>query len=174
MINLRTANLLAQYKRWADQLFFASLATLSPDELDRERAGPMKTMIATLNHIYVVDRIWQAHLQHREHGFKSRQDIPFPELADLRRAQQEVDDWYVDWSANQTEASLDESIDFAFVSGSRGTMNAGAMLLHVINHGSYHRGWLVQMYFEIPAMPPMTDLSIYLTEVCPSRPTGAC
>ncbi|NQD95260.1 damage-inducible protein DinB, partial [Pseudomonas sp. CrR25] len=159
MINVATASLLAQYKCWADQVFFDSLATLPVGELDKERAGPIKSMIATLNHIYVVDRIWQAHLEGRDHGFKSRQEVPCPVLADLRRAQQEVDDWFVAWSAGQTDQSLDRLIDFAFVSGNRGSMTAGAMLLHVVNHASYHRGWLVQMYFEIPAMPPMTDLS---------------
>lgn len=173
MINLSTAKLLTRYKRWADQEFFASLATLAPEELDRQRAGPMKSMIATLNHIYVVDRIWQAHLQHCEHGFKSRQEMPYPQLADLWLAQREVDDWFIDWSAGQTEAELDTPIDFAFVSGNRGTMTAGAMLLHVVNHGTYHRGWLVQMYFEIPAMPPMTDLSVYLTEASPA-PVASC
>nr|WP_294971692.1 DinB family protein [uncultured Pseudomonas sp.] len=173
MINLATARLLAHYKRWADQALFASLATLAPEELDRQRAGPMKSMIATLNHIHVVDRIWQAHLQHREHGFTSRQALPYPELADLWRAQQEVNDWFVDWSAGQTEATLETPIDFAFVSGDRGTLSAGAMLLHVVNHGTYHRGWLVQMYFEIPAMPPMTDLSVYLTEANPA-PVANC
>ncbi|UBM27077.1 DinB family protein [Pseudomonas sp. p1(2021b)] len=164
MINLPTTRMLTQYKRWADQLFFKSLAQLAPDELERPRAGPMKTMIATLNHMYVVDRIWQAHLQGSEHGFTSRQAMPHPQLDALWQAQHEVNEWFVDWGTAQTQASLERSIDFAFVSGNRGTMTAGAMLLHVVNHGTYHRGWLVQMYFEIPAMPPMTDLSIYLTE----------
>lgn len=173
MINLPTAQLLTRYKRWADQTFFASLVTLPLEELDRQRAGPMKNMIATLNHMYVVDRIWQAHLLGREHGFTSRQAMPYPELSDLWRAQQEVSDWYVDWSVEQTEEALAKSIDFAFVSGNRGTMSAGAMLLHVVNHGTYHRGWLVQIYFEIPAMPPMTDLSVYLTEANPG-PIANC
>ncbi|WP_095598213.1 DinB family protein [Pseudomonas sp. PIC25] len=174
MINLSTAQLLTRYKRWADQTFFASLATLAPEELDRQRVGPMKTMMATLNHMYVVDRIWQAHLLGREHGFTSRQAMPYPELAELWRAQQEVNDWYVDWAAGQTEGALAKPIDFAFVSGNRGTMTAGAMLLHVVNHGSYHRGWLVQIYFEIPAMPPMTDLSVYLTEASPEPLASNC
>ena len=62
---------------------------------------------------------------------------------------------------------------FVFVSGNPGSMPAGSMLLHVVNHATYHRGWLVQMYFEIPAMPPLTDLSVYLTE-CQTWPAGSC
>ncbi|RMH85995.1 DUF664 domain-containing protein [Pseudomonas sp. AOB-7] len=173
MINVATASMLSQYKRWADQLFFDSLGELPAEELSRERAGPIKSMIGVLNHMYVVDRIWQAHLQHRDHGFTSRQAMPYPALAELCQAQREVDDWYVDWSAQLSESSLDEVIDFAFVSGNRGSMTAGAMLLHVVNHATYHRGWLVQMYFEIPAMPPLTDLCVYLTEG-QARPAGNC
>jgi len=173
MINVATASMLSQYKRWADQLFFDSLGELPAEELSRERAGPIKSMIGVLNHMYVVDRIWQAHLQHRDHGFTSRQAMPYPVLAELCQAQREVDDWYVDWSAQLSESSLDEVIDFAFVSGNRGSMTAGAMLLHVVNHAAYHRGWLVQMYFEIPAMPPLTDLCVYLTEG-QARPAGNC
>ncbi|MCY1413126.1 hypothetical protein D9M71_285520 [compost metagenome] len=59
------------------------------------------------------------------------------------------------------------------MSGNPGVMSAGAMLLHVVNHMSYHRGWLVQMYFQIPAMPPMTDLSVYLTDT-PMEPADRC
>jgi uncharacterized damage-inducible protein DinB len=51
------------------------------------------------------------------------------------------------------------------MSGESGVMSAGAMLLHVVNHASYHRGWVIQMYFDIPAIPPITDLSEFLREV---------
>ncbi|MCY1273491.1 DinB family protein [compost metagenome] len=173
MLNVATANLLARYKQWADRTFFDGLATLPAEELDRPRAGPIGSMIAVLNHMYVVDRIWQAHLQRRDHGFRSRQEMPWPALAGLRQAQEEIDDWFVSWSAGQTEQSLAEPIEFSYVSGNPGVMSAGAMLLHVVNHMSYHRGWLVQMYFQIPAMPPMTDLSVYLTDT-PMEPADRC
>ncbi|MCQ4325556.1 hypothetical protein NAV26_11350 [Pseudomonas stutzeri] len=44
MINVAMASMLSQYKRWADQLFFASLATLPAEELDKEHATPLQTM----------------------------------------------------------------------------------------------------------------------------------
>ena len=60
MINVRTARMLADYKRWADQRLFDSLADLPPGEVNKERVSVFKNMIGTLNHIYVVDCIWQA------------------------------------------------------------------------------------------------------------------
>ncbi|MCW8278811.1 DinB family protein [Pseudomonas sp. PCH199] len=167
MINVRTARMLADYKQWANRRLFDNLAQLPPGEVEKERAGIFKNMIGTLNHIYVVDCLWQAHLEGRGHGFTTSHDLIYPALADLRSAQQNVDHWYCDWAARQTDASLDRPVRFTFISGESGTMSAGAMLLHVVNHSGYHRGWIIQMYFEIPAMPPMTDLPIYLRETDP-------
>ena len=164
MINVRTARLLADYKQWANQRLFDNLAQLPPAEVYKQRAGIFKNMMGTLNHIYVVDCLWQAHLEGRGHGFKTSHDMVHPELSALRQAQQIVDHWYCEWTARQTDASLDKPVRFTFLSGESGTMSAGAMLMHVANHASYHRGWVIQMYFEIPAMPPMTDLPIYLRE----------
>lgn len=167
MINVRTARLLADYKQWANQRLFDNLAQLPPAEVYKQRAGIFKNMMGTLNHIYVVDCLWQAHLEGRGHGFKTSHDMVHPELSALRQAQQIVDHWYCEWTARQTDASLDKPVRLTFLSGESGTMSAGAMLMHVVNHASYHRGWVIQMYFEIPAMPPMTDLPIYLRETDP-------
>jgi len=172
MINVRTARMLADYKNWADQRLFDSLAALPAGEVSKERVSVFKNMIGTLNHIYVVDCIWQAHLEGRGHGFKTSHDLLHADLGELRMAQREIDHWYCDWSERQTEASLDKPVEFTFVSGDSGTMSAGAILMHVVNHASYHRGWVVQMYFEIPAMPPVTDLPVYLRETQPTAFTS--
>lgn len=168
MINVRTARMLADYKRWANQRLFDSLAALPPGEVYKERVSVFKNMIGTLNHIYVVDCIWRAHLEGRGHGFKTSHDLLHPDLAELRLAQKDIDHWYCDWSERQTDASLDKPVGFSFVSGESGIMSAGAILMHVVNHASYHRGWVIQMYFEIPVMPPVTDLPVYLRETDPA------
>ena len=65
MINTRTALMLSQYKAWADRLMFDAVAKLPEVEWDRPRQTLFKTMVGTLNHNYVVDRIWQAQLEGR-------------------------------------------------------------------------------------------------------------
>ncbi|OQR27073.1 hypothetical protein BWR59_27895 [Pseudomonas sp. Bc-h] len=80
MINVRTAHMLAHYKQWADEQMFTSVASLPPGEATRERVTVFKNMVGCLNHIYVVDRIWQAHLEGREHEFKTRFEVPYPEV----------------------------------------------------------------------------------------------
>lgn len=90
MIDLRSARLLARYRMWADQLTFDAVAALPPGEAAKERPTHFKTMIGTLNHIYLVDLIWQAHLEGRDHGFKSRELMLHEGLPELRMAQQEA------------------------------------------------------------------------------------
>ncbi|WP_397453371.1 DinB family protein [Pseudomonas sp. NA-150] len=162
MINPATALMLARYKAWADELFFAGVAALPPGEVVKERPGIFKNMIGTLNHNLLVDLIWQAHLEHRDHGFKSRNEVLHPLLTDLWNAQRSMDEWFVAWSERQTDDSLAESIAFTFVSGDPGVMTAGEMFLHLVIHSGYHRGWVVQMFFEAGIRPPITDLPVYL------------
>jgi uncharacterized damage-inducible protein DinB len=38
------------------------------------------------------------------------------------------------------------------------------MLLHVVNHTSYHRGFVADLFYQVPARPPITDLTVYLRD----------
>jgi uncharacterized damage-inducible protein DinB len=161
----RNARMLVRYKSWADERIFDSVAALPPGEAEKQRTTLFKTIIGTLNHNYVVDLIWQAHLQGREHGFKARNMVLHADLAELRRAQAAVNAWYIDWTDGQSDASLDEFVDFLFVSGKPGRMRRGDMLLHVVTHAGYHRGWVAERFFDIPAKVLDTDLPVFLGEV---------
>lgn len=167
MIDTGTVKMLAQYKAWADKVMFDGVAALPPGEAGKERKTLFKSIVGTLNHIYVVDLIWQAHLEGREHGFKARNVLLHPELPALWTAQQKMNDWIIDWGARATEASLDEDVPFTFVNGKKAAMKRGEMFLHLVTHASYHRGWVAEMFFDAGARPPQPDLSVFLCEAPP-------
>ena len=164
MMNTQTARMLAQYKAWADRVMFEGVAALPPGEAERECKTLFKTIIGTLNHIYVVDLIWQAHLEGREHGFKARNIAVHSQLGTLWAAQQKLNDWIIDWAEPQSETSLAEAVPFAFVNGTKAVMKRGEMFLHLVTHGSYHRGWIAQMFYEAGVRAPQADLSVFLCE----------
>lgn len=165
MVNLGSAHRLARYNSWANKVLFDAVAALPAGEAAKERPTLFKTMIGTLNHLYVIDLIWQAHLEGRPHGFTRRDGVPHPELADLWRAQQEIDAWYLAWAERQTEVSLDELVAFTLTTGNKGVMTRGEILLHVVNHSTYHRGWVCDLFFQVPARPPETDLPVFAREM---------
>jgi uncharacterized damage-inducible protein DinB len=167
MVTTRTARMLTRYNAWADKLVFDAVAALPDGEAVKERKSLFKNMVHTLNHLYVIDLIWQAHLEGRDHGFTARNTTQYPPLAELWRAQQAVDQWYIDWSDAQSDATLDEQVSFTLIGGNPGVMTRGEILLHVVNHTTYHRGFVADQFYQVPARPPTTDLPVYLRETSP-------
>ena len=160
-----TVRTLARYRMWADQLTFDAVRALPPGEATRERPTLFKTMIGTLNHNYLIDLIWQAHLEGRDHGFKARNVVLHPELPDLWAAQQVVNQWYIDWSDRQSQDTLAEIVNFMFIGNEKGAMSRADILQHVVNHATYHRGWVAEMFFQVPARNPATDLPVFLSRM---------
>jgi uncharacterized damage-inducible protein DinB len=166
MITADAARMLTRYNRWANRMIFDAVAALPAGEATKERQSLFKNMVHTLNHNYVIDRIWQAHLEGREHGYTARNTPGHPPLEQLWREQQEVDGWYVAWSDALAGPALAEKVEFTLIGGNRGVMTRAEILLHVVNHTSYHRGFVADLFYQVPggARPPTTDLPVYLRE----------
>lgn len=152
-----------RYNAWANVLTFDAVAALPPEEATKERKSVFRSMAHTLNHCYVVGLIWQAHLEGREHGFTARNTPDHPPLDELRRKQVDLDEWFVSY-ASRPEEVLNETVRFTLVGGNRGEMTRGEILLHIVNHNTYHRGYVADMFYQVPARPPTTDLPVYLRE----------
>jgi uncharacterized damage-inducible protein DinB len=164
MISTRTARMLARYNAWANRQIFDAVTALPEGEATKPRSSLFRNMVYTLNHCYIIDCIWQAHLEGREHGFTARNTPDHPPLAELWRMQQEIDEWYIAWSSRISDAALQEKVHFTLIGGNRGVMTRGEILLHVVNHTSYHRGFVADLFYQVPARPPLTDLPVYLRE----------
>jgi uncharacterized damage-inducible protein DinB len=149
---------LTGYKRWANQELFACLQALPADIT----AEPRHTMIRLLNHVYVVDQIFRAHLSATTHGHTALNTLATPTLAELWAAVQEMDQWYVDYAATLSHDACQQRLDFVFVDGQAGNMSRAEMLLHVVNHGSYHRGAVGELLHQCAITPPRDVLTRYL------------
>jgi uncharacterized damage-inducible protein DinB len=158
MADARTIRRMTRYRAWADRLTYDAVAALPPGEATKERPTLFKTIMGTLNHNLLIDLVWQAHLEGRDHGFAARNLVLHSDLAALWDAQQAIGSWYVDYAAALADDAFDALVRFRFISGATGTMTRGDMLLHVVNHGTYHRGWVADMFFQVPAKNPSTDL----------------
>jgi len=158
------ARMLTRYNAWANKLMFDAVAALPEGEAVKPRTSLFRNMVHTLNHNYVIDRIWQAHLEGRDHGYEARNTKDHPPLAELWAAQQQVDAWYVGWSDRMTDERLAERLRFTLIGGNQGEMTRAEVLLHILGHRHYHRGFVCDMMFEVPARPPTMDLPVYLRE----------
>ncbi len=166
MITLQAARMLTRYNHWANRLIFDAVAELPEGEATKERPSLFKNMVHTLNHNYVIDLIWKAHLEGREHGFSARNTPGHPPLDELWKKQQAIDDWYIAWSDKLSDSALDEKVSFTLIGGNKGVMTRGEILLHIVNHTTYHRGFVADLFYQVPGAPrpPTTDLPVYHRE----------
>lgn len=156
--------MLTRYNAWANEVMFKAVAALPEGEAVKPRPSVFKNMVHTLNHNYVIDRIFQAHLEGRAHGYGARNTPDHPPLPELWRAQQEIDRWYIEWADRVGEDALEQKVAFTYVGGGEGVMTRREIVQHLVNHTSYHRGFVAQMMYDIPVRPPVTDLTVYLRD----------
>ncbi len=166
-MDTRAVRTLTRYNEWANKVIFDAVAKLPGGEATRERQSLFKNMVHTLNHNYVIDRIFQAHLEGRDHGYTARNTPGHPPLDELWRDQQALDRWYVEWSDGLTDDAVREMVPFAFVGGGEGRMSRGEIVMHLVNHTSYHRGFVGEMMYKVPVRAPVTDLTVFLRDARP-------
>ena len=165
MMTPRTARMLTRYNAWANKIIFDAVAALPEGEAVKPRQSLFKNIVHMLNHNYVIDRIFQAHLEGRPHGYSARNTPDHPPLDELWRAQQVIDAWYIAWSDALTPAVIDEKVNFTYVGGGEGSLTRGEILLHIVNHTTYHRGFVGDLLYQVPVRAPTTDLTVYLRDV---------
>ena len=156
---------LYRHKAWANEELFAQVRTIDP----ATQAEARHSAIRLLNHIYVVDRIFAAHLAGNAHGYDATNTKETPALDELEAGVRACDRWYVDYTASVEEGRLDERIAFTFTDGQAGEMTRGEMLAHIVTHGSYHRGGVGRILAGASVSPPRDLYTIHLHRTEPAR-----
>ena len=158
------SSLFAQ-KAWANRELFDVLASIEP----AENAACIHTALRTLNHIYIVDRIFYAHLLSEKHLYTATNTPQTPEFGELHLVVAETDQWFEDFVSRIGDQALAESLSFQFTDGDSGRMTREEMLFHVITHGAYHRGNVGQVLKSISVAPPRDLYTKFLHVQEPSR-----
>ena len=83
-------------------------------------------------------------------------------IDDLWAARQEMEKTLSDYIEKLDPDALDEEIEFELIGGNKGVMTRAMMLTHLFTHGSYHRGWVADMFGQIDGLiPPGQDVPVY-------------
>jgi uncharacterized damage-inducible protein DinB len=127
---------LVHYKRWADR----GLYDVIGQSLDRMETQDAAILLRILDHIHVVDRIFQSHLRGVPHAFQAPRSDDMPDFPALATSVREVDDWYASYVESQQADDPDQVVDLVFTNGTPARMTRGEILMHVCLHGTYHRG----------------------------------
>lgn len=156
------------YKAWANAEMFEALATIDP----QQHPAQWKRAVRLMNHAYVVDRIFAAHLQGTAHGYQATNTPDTPILEALREDVAASDAWYRQYVATLEAGALHAPVSFSFTDGEAGTMTRAEILFHVLAHGAYHRGNVGMVLAECGCDRPSDTFTRYLHASEPGRRQG--
>ncbi|MGV8864818.1 MAG: DinB family protein [Pseudomonas sp.] len=163
-----TSTLLSSLFKFKAHSNFEMLAELEISSLDPTQ-GDGFSAVRVMNHIYVVDQIFKAHLISKPHAYSMANTTETPDIDNLKLALEHLDHWYVDYVASLSEPKLEEKISFTFTDGTGACMSREEMLMHLITHGSYHRGVVGAILSRNGGTPPKETFTRFLHEKQPER-----
>jgi len=152
---------LIDYNAWANAELYDVVRAMPADEVAKERKTPLKSILVSLNHLLVVDRIWFAHLTGEAHGIDALRTVLYEDLDALWRARQDMDQTLKDYVDGLDAGALEEVVDYELLGGNRGSLSRALILTHLATHGSYHRGWIVDMLGQAGVAQPSMDIPVY-------------
>ena len=151
------------YTAWATGLLLKAAAGLTDEELTTGRGASHGGILDTLRHIYYADRVWLARLQGQTRGFKD--PVPEPSLEDLQNAWPALLACFREFVAGMPEADLAGILHYINLKGDAKSDIRWQILLHVVNHGTLHRGQVMAMIRQLGYTPPATDLIFFYQQL---------
>ena len=147
------------YTVWASGLLLDAARQLSPEELNRDFGTADKNVLGTLVHIFAADRVWLR----RIHGqaptaFVEPEDRDFARLPEAWLA---VHRGWKEWAALLNDSQVMENISYRDLAGNQYQQPAWQIVLHLVNHGTHHRGAVAGFLRAMGHAPPKLDLIFY-------------
>jgi uncharacterized damage-inducible protein DinB len=149
---------LASYNTWANAQTRAECAKLSEEQLKKNVGAFFGSIHGTLNHVMVADRIWMARFL-GEAEFQSPLDaILHGDSVQFWEERAAFDARIEAFAAGVTADWLAGTLTFGRVSSPvKRTRPRWALVVHMFNHATYHRGQVTTLMKQMGFDPAETD-----------------
>ena len=161
------ARMMTHYMAWANTVMLNSVSRLPPAEIVKPRQALFGSIVHTFNHILVIADIFRCHLDGTQHGYTARNTETSPPFEEVRERIEAMDRYYVQLADRLSTEELNETIRFTFVGGGDGAMTRLEILLHLVNHATYHRGFVSDMLSQVPFVGDANHLTVFLRDAWP-------
>lgn len=156
-LSLEKINELFGYNYWARDRQLQVCENLSPDQLKSPIGGSFSSLHNTLVHLVVVEWLWRERWRGRTpHPIPRVSD--FPSLADIIERWNNEEIKMKSYLASLTENDLENLITCQSTRGDKWTYPLWQMMMHLLNHQSFHRGQVTFYFRQLGLQPPSVDL----------------
>ncbi len=152
---------LVEYNNWANRLIGKQIEALTPELFEKQVGGSFGSIRATVTHLLESDWLWVQR-------FKG---IPLAQVPAWQH--QDAADVYKEWKEIQEDmfhvartltGHPDKKIEFITRKGVHYALPFDDLVIHITNHGTYHRGQLTHMLRVMGEQPVGTDYFIFCTQ----------
>ena len=172
--------LMASYNAWMNAKIYKCASELSAEEMCADKGAFFGSVLGTLNHIVVADRIWLKRFAQSSSAHESLKPVrllPFPgslneilfsDITELSAHRTMLDGVIERWVGSLTDSELSQVLCFTTMKGDRICKRFSGVLLHFFNHQTHHRGQATTLLSQFGKDVGVTDLLVRLPNEQPA------
>lgn len=162
--------LLASYNQWMNVRLYEAAGSLPLEDLAANRGAFFGSILGTLNHILVGDRIWLQRFAKQpcsESVLQTVSDLPAPlsldqllfeDFPQLSAQRLWLDQTICEWVACLSESDMNSVLSYRNTQGVSAHRQLSSLVLHFFNHQTHHRGQITTLLSQVGQNLGSTDL----------------
>jgi uncharacterized damage-inducible protein DinB len=144
------------YSGWASRKLLEAALALPEEQQQREFGVSHKSLMGTLEHIFMADRVWFARTV-------DKRVLQLDET--FTTAWRQIQKRWEEWAMALTHQEIVRTVDYMDLKGNPHRTPVWQIALHVVNHATLHRGQAMSLLRQLGVEPPATDLIYYYREI---------
>jgi uncharacterized damage-inducible protein DinB len=151
----------AAYEYWANRRLLAVVLNLSEEQQQQEVESSFSTVYRTCLHVWDASTIWWQRLHQLEQIVVPSLSF-HPTMIDVNNGLLAQNRQWIDWIEAASDETLTRQLPYKNMKGESFIQPVNEILLHLSNHGTYHRGQLVTQLRQVGAEAiPATDYILF-------------
>lgn len=152
------------YNVWATQKLINLITELPADKPFTELESSFSSLYKTLLHMWDAESIWWQRLKMQERIFIPSENDPGI-LKDVCVGLMQQSKQFEHWVHTATDRSLEHVFQYYNRKNEHFKMPVYQLILHVVNHATYHRGQLISLLHQLGIKKlPSTDFSSFVLD----------
>jgi uncharacterized damage-inducible protein DinB len=147
------------YTAWASRRLVEAAAQLTPEELTRDFGTSDHSVLGTLVHVYAADRIWICRVTGSSFPTLFMDPEKDMHLSVLQNEWPDLLERWKQWVAALSDTNT--VISYRDMKGNPYQSPVWQIILHLVNHGTHHRGQAAGFLRTMGHAPPVLDLIAY-------------
>ena len=152
---------LTDYQQWANQQVLAIIQNLPEEKIHAEGASSFHSIYKTVLHIWDAESVWWQRVKLQERIIMPSLEFN-GNIQDASAGLMQQDLLWKNWVEHASDMSLEHTTQYYNTKRENFKQPVWQIVLHVVNHSTYHRGQLINMLRQVGVEKlPQTDFIIW-------------